>query len=214
MVNLQTKQGSFEWVNLEYHHARRSINRESIFYYTPGNYYCYRCINNSYGRLSPRLKQNSCICTKTEKIEQHVRVDDTTGVDNDDRVVKDSSFRPGKISYAPGTIKHLTRYIVYTITEAGAETFPNGEVVLNVKLKCTNNSVYEYSFLFKKYRRRINYENYGPEHYSPSRNYVAVPARGFKKLEYNFKLPRGIKNFDLAFSDLNNEIGSSAYVLK
>ena len=61
---------------------------------------------------------------------------------------------------------------------------------------------------------RIKGDNYGPDPYSPSGNYEWVPARGFRDLEYNFRLPRGTKSFDLVLSDVDNEIGSSAFVMK
>lgn len=158
------------------------------------------------------LNKTGCVSSKQEKTEQHINGNDILKPDNEDKVVE-NTLNSGKISYSPTIIKHLTRYLVYNISDASAETLPNGEIVLNVKIKCTNNSDYEYHFYSTYIGARIRGDNYGPEPYSPSGNYVAVPARSFRDLEYNFKLPRGTKNFDFVFYDVENEIGLSAFRL-
>jgi hypothetical protein len=120
----------------------------------------------------------------------------------------------GNISYSPAEIKHITRNLIYKIAEANAETMPDKQVVFMLKVKCVNDSKYEYNFYAKYIRVKVGEDSYPPGPYSPSGGYEAITANGFKNLEYNYKLPAGIKKFSLAFYDENDEIGSSLFTMK
>jgi len=161
------------------------------------------------------LNKTGCISSKADNTEQHASKDssDRTQETAESKDVDNSSPGNKIVAYSPAIVKHLTRYLQYKITEATAEALPDGSIVLSVKLKCINNSDYEYHFYASYIGAGVGDDNYGPEPFSPSGNYVAVPPRSFRSLEYNFNLPRGIKNFNLDFYDLDKLIGSSAFTL-
>lgn len=50
------------------------------------------------------------------------------------------------ISFSPQQIKHTTRNLTYKIVEVNTETLPDKQVVLTLKIKCVNDSKYEYNF--------------------------------------------------------------------
>lgn len=130
-------------------------------------------------------------------------------------VVKDSLVAAtGNVSFSPAGIKHVTRNLTYKINEANIETLPDKQNVFTLKIKCINDSKYEYNFYAKYLRVKIGEDFYPPSPYSPSEGYEAIAANGFKNLEYNYKLPAGIKTFSLVFYDENDEIGSSSFTVK
>lgn len=192
--------------------AEEQSTGKSFFHTLPGIITAIAGLITAVGGFILILNKAGCISAKTNDPEQHIVAEDTTA-NNEDDAVQDS-LAEGDFYYTPDTVKHITRYLVYTIEEASTETLPNGVIVLNVKLKCVNNSDYEYPFYSTYLGVRINGDRYSPDPYSPSGNYNAVPARHLKELEYNFKLPKNIKNFELVFYDLEEEIGSSTFTLK
>lgn len=119
-----------------------------------------------------------------------------------------------KVSYSPAEIKHATRYITYKIKEANSETLPDRGIVLHLKIKCVNDSKYEYNFYSSYIRVMMGEDKYASDPYSPSGNYQAVDANSFKDLEYNFKLPAGAQKFNLVFYDEKDEIGSFSFTIK
>lgn len=130
-------------------------------------------------------------------------------------VLKDSSsLNTSNVSYVPIEIKHITRYLTYKIKEANIETLPDKQMVLMLKIKCVNDSKYDYNFYAKYIRVKIGEDAYPPDPYSKSNGYEAILANGFIDLEYNYKLPAGVKNFSLVFYDENDEIGYSSFTVK
>ena len=154
------------------------------------------------------LKQTGCFTSGKENSEQHISANETV----ENKEAKDSSGKVSYITYVPITIKHTTRYLVYKIEKANVETLPDKEIILSLKIKCVNESDYEYHFYSKFIRVKIGEDSYASDPYSKSGGYQSVPANSFKELEYNFKLP-GTKSFRLVFYDENTEIGSSAFTL-
>lgn len=125
-----------------------------------------------------------------------------------------SSLNTANLSYSPAEVKHITRYLTYKIKEAKVEKLPDNQIVLMLKIKCVNDSKYDYNFYAKYIRVKIGEDSYPPDPYSKSNGYEAVLANGFMDLDYNYKLPAGTKNFSLVFYDENDEIGSSSFILK
>lgn len=118
------------------------------------------------------------------------------------------------ISFSPQQIKHTTRNLTYKIVEANTETLPDQQVVLTLKIKCVNDSKYDYNFYSRYISVKIGEDSYPPSPYSQSEAYQAIDAKGFKDLEYNYKLPAGTKNFTLVFYDEENQIGVSSFTIK
>lgn len=118
------------------------------------------------------------------------------------------------VSFSPQQIKHTTRNLTYKIIETTTEALPDKQVVFTLKIKCVNDSKYEYNFYAKYIRVKIGEDSYPPSPYSPSEAYQAIDAQSFKNLEYNYKLPAGIKNFTLVFYDEGDQIGTSAFTVK
>ena len=104
--------------------------------------------------------------------------------------------------------------MTYKIVETNIEALPDKQSVFTIKIKCVNDSKYEYNFYSKYIRVKIGEDSYPPSPYSPSEAYQSIDAQGFKNLEYNYKLPAGIKNFTLAFYDEEDQIGASSFIIK
>lgn len=166
------------------------------------------------GGLIIILNKAGCMSSKPNEAEQHIVEGDSTEVSDDEEAVQNSSSQDGSFYYTPDSIHHSTRYLIYIIEEATTETRPNGVIILNVKLKCINNSDYEYHFYAAYLGVRVNEETNGPEPISPSGNYVSVHPRSTKALEYNFTLPAFTRKFDLVFYDVDEEIGLSSFTLQ
>jgi hypothetical protein len=160
------------------------------------------------------LNKTGCVSAKTETGEQHATKDpETTNDEKESKDITDSTSGDKTVSFSPAIVKHLTRYIEYKIEEANATILPDDAVVLNVKLKCTNNSEYEYHFYSSFLGARVGEDNYGPDPYSPSGSYNSIPPRSFKRLEFNFRLPRFTHKFNLDFYDLDKIIGTLAFTV-
>lgn len=198
--------------------AEEQSSGKSFFHTLPGIITAIAGLITAVGGFLLILNKTGCIGSKAEKTEQHVNIDDTgKSKDNeaDEKPLKKSSpTSNGNVSYAPDSIKHTTRQLVYKISEVNAEILPNDEVVLNVKLKCINNSDYEYHFYANYLGAKVGDDNYGPDIYSPSGNYQSIPPRSFKNIEYNFRLPRFTKNFNFDIYDVDKLIGTSAFVVE
>jgi hypothetical protein len=152
------------------------------------------------------LNKTGCM-NSTSAHQENVVTTDSVSTDS-------SSVNDRKISYSPAEVKHIARDLTYKIKEAGVEKLPDNKIVLLLKIKCINDSKYEYNFYAKYIRVKVGEDSYPPEPYSKSNGYEAVPAKGFIDLEYNYKLPAGTKTFSLVFYDEDDEIGSSSFVLK
>jgi hypothetical protein len=162
------------------------------------------------GGLIIVLNKTGCMNSTSDHQRNELAVDSAA-----DSVLPDSpSLNDRKVSYSLAEVKHITRNLAYKIKEADVEKLPDNKIVLLLKIKCVNDSEYEYNFYAKYIRVKIGEDSYPPEPYSKSNGYEAVPAKGFMDLEYNYKLPAGTKNFSLVFYDENDEIGSSSFVLK
>lgn len=199
--------------------AEEQSTGKSFFHTLPGIITAIAGLITAVGGFILILNKTGCLSSKTEKTEQNVVVDKAKDSNNNNstserRQETNTVVSDGNVSYSPSTIKHITRNLVYKIGEASAQTLPAGEIILNVKIKCTNNSDYEYHFYANYLGAKIGDDNYGPDIYSPSGNYQSVPPRSFINLEYNFKLPRFTNKFTLDVYDLDDLIGSSAFTLK
>jgi hypothetical protein len=104
--------------------------------------------------------------------------------------------------------------VTFRISSADIQSLPNNDKVLNLKVKCINESKYEYHFYSYNIRIKIGEDNYASEPSSPSNSYESVPAYGFKNVEYIYKLPANTKTFSLAIYDEKEEMGSAAFTLK
>ena len=162
------------------------------------------------------LVLNKTGCTNSKNIIQNkTEQNDTITENNKNENSKDSALNKyGNIFYSPTEIKHITRHLVYKIKEANIETLPGKEIVLTLKIKCVNDSKYEYNFYSNYIRVVIGEDKYSSDPYSASGGYQAVDAVSFKDLEYNYKLPAGTKKFNLVFYDESTEIGSSSFAIK
>ena len=159
------------------------------------------------------LNKTGCIGMKTENTDQYAAPVDAVNEKDGANTGTDSSSSKKKVVYTPVEIKHLTRYLVYKIEDANIQVLPGGEKLLNLKLKCTNNSNYEYHFYANYIRAKIGEDSYPVDPYSPSGDYQSIPANGFKVLEYNIKLPATVQRFPLLFYEETKEIGSSEFTL-
>ena len=162
------------------------------------------------------LVLNKTGCTNSKNsIQNKTEQNDTVTANNKNDNSKEAALnKSGNIFYSPTEIKHITRHLLYKIKEANIETLPGKEIVLSLKIKCVNDSKYEYNFYSNYIRVKIGEDKYSSDPYSASGGYQSVDANSFKDLEYNFKLPAGTKKFNLVFYDESNEIGSSSFTLK
>lgn len=162
------------------------------------------------------LVLNKSGCMNSKNISQNkTEQNDTVTANNENENSKDSALnKTGNIFYSPTEIKNITRHLLYKIKEANIETLPGKEIVLSLKIKCVNDSKYEYNFYSNYIRVTIGEDKYSSDPYSSSGGYQSVDANSFKDLEYNFKLPAGTKKFNLVFYDENTEIGLSYFTIK
>ena len=162
------------------------------------------------------LVLNKSGCMNSKNISQNkTEQNDTITVNNKNENSQDSDLNTtGNIFYSPTEIKHITRQLVYKIKGVNIETLPGKEIVVSLKVKCINDSKYEYNFYSNYLRIMIGEDKYSSDPYSASGGYQSVDADSFKELEYNFKLPAGTKKFNLVFYDENTEIGLSYFTIK
>ena len=154
------------------------------------------------------LNKSGCAHSKeSPKIDTTAKHTDTVSIDT---LVASTA----NISFSPQQIKHTTRNLTYKIVETNTEALPDKQVVFTLKIKCINDSKYDYNFYAKYIRVKIGEDSYPPSPYSPSEGYQAIAAQGFKNLEYNYKLPAGIKSFTLVFYDEEDQIGASSFTVK
>ena len=165
-------------------------------------------ILNKTGCMTPKNTAETAIEKQVEEDDQAKETDET----NSEKTETNSGLNG--VSYSPSQINLLIKNVVFKITSAKVQQLPNKEIFLTVKIKCDNNSKYEYHFYANILRIKINDEKYASEPSSPSGGYESVPANSFKNLEYNYRLPGATKNFNLTVYDEKEEMGSSAFTVK
>lgn len=190
--------------------AEEQSSAKSFFTTLPGIITAIAGLITAIGGFLLVLRQTGCFNSNELTTKQATHTVDTTAKNE----VNDSSGKGSDITYTPEIIKLTTRYLLYKIEKASIETLPSKETVLALKIKCINESDYEYHFYSKYIRVKIDEDKYAPEPYSRSGDYQSIPLQSFKVLEYNFKLPANTKSFHLVFYDENTEIGSSVFTLR
>jgi hypothetical protein len=155
---------------------------------------------------------NKVGCMEISSSDKHQSADSksaaTPPVNIDTPVLKNSaSEKPlgvnnqkASITFSPAEVKNFKSKLIFKIKEATIQS-SGQDLIFNIKIKCLNEDNTAYYFYPNYIRVKNGEDKYPPDASSESIERQQVNSQSFTNLEYNFKLPGDIREFQLLLFD-------------